>query len=111
MAPDYRTGIGDLNSRRKATWRRSFTLGLRYGEDRDHANGRVPIFLRMHRLRRASAAKTGRLLRVLFMRISSMPVNPADWYQGFPQTLLQLAQPDGFTSPVGGPAAAPARRL
>lgn len=40
---------------------------------RTHARGRVPIFLRVQRLRRIAEAETGGLLRVLLVRYREMP--------------------------------------
>jgi hypothetical protein len=49
---------------------------LRHGEVGDHANRRLPVFLSVHRLRRDAEAKTRRLLRVLFLRLGSLPAGP-----------------------------------
>jgi hypothetical protein len=43
---------------------------IRRVDNRDDADGRLPVFLQMHRLRHAAASKAGRLLRILFLRDS-----------------------------------------
>ncbi len=40
-----------------------------------HADRRLPVLLRMHRLRRAAPAEAGRLLRVLFLRLGAVSAN------------------------------------
>src|SRR5262249_34661986 len=42
----------------------------------DHADRCLPVFLYLHRLRRDAAAEAGRLLRVLFLRLGSVPADP-----------------------------------
>ena len=39
------------------------------------SDGSPGVFLRMHRLQRAATARAGRLLRVLFLRNGSSPVD------------------------------------
>ena len=45
---------------------------LRARTARDHANRRVPVFLRMHAMQNAAEAEGWRLLRVLFLRIGRL---------------------------------------
>ena len=49
---------------------------LRHREIGDHADRCLPVFLYVHRLRRDAAAEAGRLLRVLFLRLGSVPADP-----------------------------------
>lgn len=49
------------------------TLRTRCG--RDDADRRLPVLLRVHGMRRAAQAKTGRLLRVLFLWLGSLPAH------------------------------------
>ena len=46
---------------------------MRTLEGRDHADGRLPVVLRMHKLRRAAAPEGWRLLRILFVWIGPLP--------------------------------------
>jgi hypothetical protein len=48
--------------------------GLRDRKDRNHAYRRVPILLRLHRLRHAAAAEARTLLRFLFLWFGAVPV-------------------------------------
>jgi hypothetical protein len=48
---------------------------LRFRENGNHADGRLPVFLRMHRLRHQAEAENGRLLRVLLLRHSALPAD------------------------------------
>jgi len=43
----------------------------------DHADRCLPGFLYLHRLQVDAAAEAGRLLRVLFLRLSSVPADPS----------------------------------
>src|SRR3984893_15917093 len=53
-----------------------YLSALRHREVGDHADQCLPIILYLHRLRRDAAAEAGRLLRVLFLRLGSMPADP-----------------------------------
>jgi hypothetical protein len=44
-------------------------------ENRDDADGRLPVFLRVHWLRHTHSPEEGRLLRVLFLRIGALPAD------------------------------------
>ena len=46
------------------------------GKVGDHAYRRLSVLLRVFQLRRAVAAEAGRLLRVLFLRLSRVPADP-----------------------------------
>jgi hypothetical protein len=49
---------------------------LRHREIGDDADRCLPVFLYLQRLRRDAAAEAGRLLRVLFLRLGSVPADP-----------------------------------
>jgi hypothetical protein len=49
---------------------------LRNREVGDHADRCLPVFLSLHQLRRDAQAETRRLLRVLFLRLGSLPTGP-----------------------------------
>ena len=46
-------------------------------QDRNHADERLPVLLRMHRLPDLAQAQAGRLLRVLLLRVGALPAGPA----------------------------------
>jgi hypothetical protein len=46
---------------------------LRHSQAGADANRRLPVFLQLHRLRHAAQAQTGRLLRVLLLRVGALP--------------------------------------
>jgi hypothetical protein len=48
---------------------------LRRHENGDHADERLPVFLRMHRLWDKAEAEDGRLLRVLLLRHRALPAD------------------------------------
>jgi len=48
---------------------------LRNGTIGNHADGCLPVFLRVHRLRHAAAPESGRLLRVLLVRLGAVPAD------------------------------------
>lgn len=50
---------------------------MRRGEDGNDADERLPIFLRLHRVRCHVAPEGGRLLRVLLLWIGGVPADPA----------------------------------
>jgi hypothetical protein len=50
--------------------------GMRHREDRDHAGGRLPIFLRVLRMRDTPAPEGRRLLRILFFRVDTLTTPP-----------------------------------
>jgi hypothetical protein len=47
-------------------------------EARDHADRRLPVFLRVHSLSQAAAAEGRRLLRVLLLRIEPLSADPSE---------------------------------
>ncbi len=49
---------------------------MRHREIGDDADRCLPVFLYLQRLRRDAAAEAGRLLRVLFLRLGSVPADP-----------------------------------
>jgi len=49
---------------------------LRHREIGNHADRCLPVFLYLHRLRCDAAAEAGRLLRVLFLWLGSLPTDP-----------------------------------
>ena len=49
---------------------------MRLPGDGKNAHGRLPVLLRLQGLRRALEAISGRLLRVLFLRIGAVPTDP-----------------------------------
>src|SRR5207237_5208619 len=51
-------------------------------EDRNHADRRLPVFLRLHRVRRAVASEARRLLCVLLLRLGALPAHPSGWVAG-----------------------------
>src|SRR5262249_61845481 len=54
----------------------NYMSALRHREIGGHADRCLPVFLYLHRLRRDPAAEAGRLLRVLFLRLGSLPADP-----------------------------------
>src|SRR5262249_36866274 len=53
-----------------------YLSALRHREIGGHADRCLPVFLYLQRLRRDTAAEAGRLLRVLFLRLGSVPADP-----------------------------------
>jgi hypothetical protein len=49
---------------------------LRHRKIGDHADQCLSVFLYVHWLRRDAAAEAGRLLRILFVWLGSMPADP-----------------------------------
>src|SRR5207253_4007230 len=49
---------------------------MRLPQGGSHADGCVPVLLRMHPLQDAAQAERGRLLRILFLRVAQMPADP-----------------------------------
>src|SRR6516162_5182612 len=64
--------------------------GLRYDKDRDHADRGMPVFLRMHGLRRAFAPQAGRLLRVLLLRVGALSADTGGRDTDLPSNLNTL---------------------
>src|SRR4029453_3714431 len=50
-------------------------VALRHNKNGKHADRCLPILLRMQRLRREPATKTGRLLRVIFLWVGALSAN------------------------------------
>ena len=55
---------------------------LRLHGDRDDADRHLPVLLRLQGLQQGTATKAGRLLRVLLIRDSAVPVYPGGWRAG-----------------------------
>src|SRR5262249_35884684 len=70
-----------------------YLSALRHREIGGHADRCLPVFLYLHRLRRDPAAEAGRLLRVLFLRLGSVPADPgrAVGYDGRRFALCHIA--------------------
>lgn len=49
---------------------------MRHGKSRDDADGCLPVFLRMHRMRHTATPQARRLLCLLFLRIGALPADP-----------------------------------
>jgi hypothetical protein len=62
---------------------------MRHGKKRDDAARRLPVSLRLHRLRRTAAPKEGTLLRVLLVWLGAVPASPGGGRHG------QLLRTDG----------------
>jgi hypothetical protein len=59
------------------------------GDDRNHADRCVPLFLRVHELPGGSAAQARRLLRLLFLRHDAVSADPGG---RCPRLLLQASR-------------------
>lgn len=68
-------------------------------QERNNADGRVPMVLRVRKLPHGLAPKTGPLLCVLLVRFGAVPSNPGRWRR----SLLRL-QNVGVTPPLRLPA-------
>lgn len=76
---------------------------LRHREERNHADRRVPVLLRLHRLRRAFTTEAWRLLCVLFVWFRALSPDPGRRDPDMPAPLTEIA-----FGPSAGPADAPA---
>src|SRR5437879_7434203 len=52
---------------------------VRPSSDRDDADRRLPVLLRLQGLRRTAQASLGRLLCFLFLRVRAVSANPREW--------------------------------
>jgi hypothetical protein len=67
---------------------------LRHRESGNHADERLPVFLRMHGLRHDAAAEARLLLRVLLLRVGALPPNSGGAFGRYRGTLMLHGKSD-----------------
>src|SRR5216684_3494948 len=73
---------------------------VRPSGDRAHADGRLPVFLCLQRVRRTAQAEARRLLRILFVRLGTLSAHSTKQIVLFIRPVIPMTTEKFGTAPV-----------